>query len=317
MRIDPHVLSGFGFFLFTLLFASSIPQKAPSANTTGVRLFPAEAGSLRSVQIASAGELATYFSRLDYTWPPSESVPPLTLQRLPADFAQMTDSRARKHLFLRALLPTVLAENRRLREQRRLARLLLAVPPLPGGRLERWLKKTAAVYRVQGDLNRPQNRAKLLRRLDEIPNGLVLAQAAIESGWGTSRFALEGNSLFGQWTYAKNGGLAPADRAEGATHSVRAFPRLQASVRSYLHNLNVGHAYQDLREERARLRAAAQPLDPLRLARHLQLYSQRGEAYVEEIRRMLASPDFAALHLDGGHKPRLATIAKTADEATP
>ncbi len=306
MRIDPSALSGFGPNILIVLFIIGI--SAPSLPARAQTPFHTESETLQPLNATSAAELEELFDRLGYRWPPGDQVPAIALQRLPPDFAAIPSSTDRKHLFLRVLLPIVLAENRRLREQRQLVQLLLDNPPLAGGRLAKWLAETARNYRVSGDLGEAENRVELLKRLDEIPTALVLAQAALESGWGTSRFALEGNSLFGQWTYKKTGGLTPENRDEDATHSVKAFPNLQASVRAYLHNLNIGHAYEDLRDTRARLRAAGRPLDPLELAAHLQRYSQRGQAYVREVQRMITSRDLAALHLDGVRKPRLVAL---------
>jgi len=306
MRVNPSVLTGFCLLVVTLLSATGVASRAvPSQGGTS---FVSESESLQPFSADTAAELESYFDRLGYDWPPSLQIPALALQRLPPDFAEIRDSTARKHLFLRALLPLVLAENRRLREQRQLARLLLDNPPAENGKLEEWLTATARKFRIRGDLRSAENRAELLKRLDEIPTALTLAQAAIESGWGTSRFAREGNSLFGQWTYKKTGGLTPEDRAEDATHSVKAFPTLQASVRAYMHNLNIGHAYEELRDARARLRAAGKTPTPMEIAAHLQRYSQRGEDYVREIQRMVTSRDFAALHLDGAREPRLVAM---------
>jgi len=306
MRINPNALTGFGLLILTLLFATGMATR--SLPVQAEPLFNSESESLQPLTVDSAAELEEFFNRLGYRWPPSDQVPAIALQRLPPDFADIHSSTDRKHLFLRTLLPIVLAENRRLREQRQLVLLLLDNPPLANGRLEKWLTETAQKYRIRGDLRAAENRIELLKRLDEIPTALVLAQAALESGWGTSRFALEGNSLFGQWTYKKTGGLTPENRAEDATHSVKAFPNLQASVRAYLHNLNIGHAYEDLRDTRAHLRAAGQKPGPLQLAAHLQRYSQRGEDYVREVQRMITSRDFAALHLDGVSEPRLVAL---------
>ncbi len=306
MRINPNALTGFSLLVVTLLFATGMANQTPPPPAEPPHL--RESAQLQPITVASAAELENLFNELDYAWPPGEQIPALALQTLPADFADMRSSTARKHLFLRTLLPIVLMENRRLREQRQHVILLLDVPPVEGGKLEKWLNDTARKYRIKGDLHEPENRAELLKRLDEIPTAMALAQAAIESGWGTSRFAREGNSLFGQWTYKKTGGLTPENRAEDATHSVKAFPSLQASVRAYMHNLNIGHAYEDLRNTRARLRAEGKIPGPMEIAAHLQRYSQRGEDYVREIQRMIASRDFTALHLDGASEPRLVAL---------
>jgi Bax protein len=220
----------------------------------------------------------------------------LILDRLPADLALMKDHRKRQALFLRALLPMVLIENRSLREQRNLAKLLIEVEqPEYGSDTHKWLKNIAKKFRVHGDLTNPMVAAKLLSRLDEIPPALALAQSAIETGWGTSRFALKGNSLFGQWTFKRSDGLKPTGRKLDATHYVASFPTLRASVRAYMRNLNVGHAYREFRQERARLRADGDSLQAEELAVYLHRYSQRGEKYVADLQRMIKSRNIAFL----------------------
>jgi len=122
-----------------------------------------------------------------------------------------------------------------------------------------------------------------------------LAQAAIESGWGTSRFALQGNSLFGQWTWVEGNGIAPTERAEGATHSVKAFDSLRASVRDYLLNLNTNKAYEHLRDLRQQLRDQGREPDAHIMAAGLSKYSQRGDHYVDEVRAIINSADLAQI----------------------
>ncbi len=115
----------------------------------------------------------------------------------------------------------------------------------------------------------------------------MLAQAANESAWGTSRFTRVANNLFGQWTWQAAHGIVPASRPEGERYLVRKFPSLRDSVRDYLYNLNVGHAYEGLRRLRHEMRRRGQPLDAAILAAGLSRYSGRGAAYVEEIRRII------------------------------
>ncbi|WP_106407517.1 glucosaminidase domain-containing protein [Salinivibrio kushneri] len=127
----------------------------------------------------------------------------------------------------------------------------------------------------------------LIQRVDIIPPSLVLAQAANESAWGTSRFAREGNNYFGQWCFSKGCGLVPKQRAEGKVHEVAAFDNPQASVKSYINNLNTHAAYQGLREIRASLREQNKPLSGTSLANGLGRYSERGQAYVKELQAMI------------------------------
>jgi Bax protein len=127
----------------------------------------------------------------------------------------------------------------------------------------------------------------LLTRVDVVPASLVLAQGANESAWGTSRFALEGKNLFGIWCYKEGCGIKPERRNAGSLHEVRKFKTVQDGVKFYVHNINIGHAYDSLRELRAELRADSERLSGVKLATGLSLYSERGLAYVEEIQSMI------------------------------
>jgi len=118
---------------------------------------------------------------------------------------------------------------------------------------------------------------------------LALAQAANESAWGTSRFAQDGNNLFGQWCYTNGCGLVPSRRREGATHEVRRFDNIRDSVESYIHNLNTFPSYQMLRRIRQQLRQQDRPIDGVSLADGLESYSSRGLDYIVELQRMIYS----------------------------
>lgn len=124
----------------------------------------------------------------------------------------------------------------------------------------------------------------LLRRVDIIPTSLALAQAAMESAWGTSRFAREVNNYFGQWCFKKGCGVVPDNRKEGARHEVADFDSPKESVASYFRNLNSYYAYKPFRELRARLRAENKPITGVALADGLTLYSERRANYIEELR---------------------------------
>ena len=120
--------------------------------------------------------------------------------------------------------------------------------------------------------------------MDEIPVSLALAQAAKETGWGTSRFALEGNALFGQWTWSGEG-LRPKESDKNEGHKVMKFNVLQASVRAYQRNLNTHSSYIDFRKARAELRDNGKPLDSLILAEYLDKYAETGDKYVEVLKK--------------------------------
>jgi len=130
-------------------------------------------------------------------------------------------------------------------------------------------------------------RTRLLRRVDTIPPALVLAQAANESAWGSSRFARMGNNLFGMWSFKPGSGIVPEDRPDGAIYEVRRFSSLYESIRSYMNNLNRHGAYRKLREIREGLRKANQPVTGIALAQGLAKYSQRGDDYIREIQAMI------------------------------
>ena len=123
--------------------------------------------------------------------------------------------------------------------------------------------------------------------MDEIPTSLILAQAAKETGWGTSRFALEGNALFGQWTWSGEG-LKPKDSDKDQGHKVMKFNVLQASVRAYQRNLNTHSSYKNFRKARAKLRDQGKDLDSLILAEYLDSYAETGEKYVQVLRKIIS-----------------------------
>ena len=122
--------------------------------------------------------------------------------------------------------------------------------------------------------------------MDEVPVSLALAQAAKETGWGTSRFALEGNALFGQWTWSGEG-LKPKDAEKNEGHKVMKFNVLQASVRAYQRNINTHSTYKEFRKERAKLRDSNKPLDSLILSEFLNNYAETGEKYVEVLQKII------------------------------
>jgi Bax protein len=191
----------------------------------------------------------------------------------------------RKDMFVAMILPLVLRENEEIAANRaRLldisARISEDVKLPADDRL--WLAAMAERYDTE-----PANVAELARRLDIIPPSLALAQAAEESGWGTSRFANEGNALFGQRTYSAAEGMAPQSRATDETFRVRAYRDLGGAVRSYIHNLNTHPAYAQFRKERAKKRAADQSVSGHAMAETLTRYSERGTDYVKTLQSLM------------------------------
>lgn len=216
-------------------------------------------------------------------------VPLMLVRDLPDGFGDISDSDARKKLFIRTVLPLVLRVNLRIAAQRKV--LLALLDKRRAGtsltrREQRWLEQIARLYRTT-----PDSDATLRRRVAPIPPSLAIAQAAAETGWGSSRFAQKGNALFGQWTFSdKDDGMKPAKAASDARHEVKAYDRLVESTWDYARNLNTHKAYRALRNARARGERSG-----IALAGHLDRYSERGMAYVELLRRIIRQNDLAAL----------------------
>jgi Bax protein len=216
------------------------------------------------------------------------------------------DTAAHKALFIGTVLPLARLENQRLAgERRRLIELLARMEANEGldAQERAWLADRLRRCRVEGDPRQdPAVRAALREKLDTLPVELVLAQAANESAWGRSRFAKEGNNLFGVWTYDPEEGIVPRRREAGKTHLVKRYPDLRASVRDYLRNLNSHPAYAELRALRAAAQDRGERADGLTLAAGLTEYSARGADYVAAIRSLIRVNDLEvharALHAE-------------------
>ena len=212
------------------------------------------------------------------------------------DFSQYTDVKAKKQAFFDYLQPIVAANNQRILDDRaRLYALADTSDEALSREDRRFLDKLVDRYEVDTAVNSNTQRTELMMRLDTVPMSLALTQAAMESAWGTSRFAREGNNLFGQWCYQAGCGIVPKRRGEGQVHEVASFDNIDAAVASYLRNINSHRAYADLRAARADLRAANQPVTGNAMANHLLRYSERGLDYVEEIKSMIRVNKLAVL----------------------
>ena len=202
-----------------------------------------------------------------------QKVKPIYLTKLPKDLKTLGNTKKKRELFIKILLPLILDENEKIIDDRKkLFKILSKNFNTVGERV--WLKRRFKQYKIED-----QDLAKLKMRMDIIPVSLALAQAANESGWGTSRFALEGNALFGQWTWSKKG-LSPEDQDPNTTHKVLQFQVLKASVKAYKNNLNTHNAYKEFREVRAELRQENKQITGLDLTKYLKAYASIGEKYV-------------------------------------
>lgn len=171
-------------------------------------------------------------------------------------------------------------------------RILSVRAELESGPSQSTLEKLAKKYRTEvSDPASDKEIATLLERVDVVPTSLVLAQAAIESAWGTSRFARDGYNYFGQWCFTKGCGIVPSNRSDGASHEVRTFDSPKDSVKAYMHNLNSHPTYDMVRTLRREAREADKPIHGCVLAAGLSKYSERGQGYIEEIRQLIRVND--------------------------
>ena len=202
-----------------------------------------------------------------------QKVKPIYLTKLPKDLKTLGDTKTKRELFIKIILPLILDENEKIiQDRKKLFKILSKNFNTPGERV--WLKRRFKEYKIDD-----KDLGKLKMRMDIIPVSIAIAQAANESGWGTSRFALEGNALFGQWTWSKKG-ISPKNKDPDQSHKVLQFQILKASVRAYKNNLNTHNAYKEFREARAKIRQEGNAIDGLDLIKYLKNYAAIGEEYV-------------------------------------
>ena len=207
-------------------------------------------------------------------------VKPVALTLLPNEIKMIENTNKRKEFFIQIVLPLILKENNNIKLDRK--RLFSIINKSNNTDLEKkWLDKKYKQYGIPS-----KDLSTLKIRMDEVPVSLALAQAAKETGWGTSRFAQEGNALFGQWTWSGEG-LKPKDADKDEGHKVMKFNVLQASVRAYQRNLNTHSSYKEFRKERAKLRDKGLPLNSIILSKFLDEYAETGNQYVEVLQKII------------------------------
>ena len=207
-------------------------------------------------------------------------VKPVALTLLPQEIKMIENSKKRKEFFIQIVLPLIIEENNNIKLDRKT--LFTIINKSNNSVSEKqWLERKYKQYGV-----RSKDLSTLKIRMDEIPVSLAIAQAAKETGWGTSRFALEGNALFGQWTWSGEG-LKPKEAKEDQSHKVMKFNILQASVRAYQRNINTHSTYKDFRKARAKLRDSNKPLDSIELSKYLNKYAETGNQYVEVLQKII------------------------------
>ena len=206
-----------------------------------------------------------------------QSVKPVYLSKLPKDLKKIKSTNKRKDTFIKIVMPLILSENEKILEDRnKLFRILGKQSNTMGEKV--WLKRRFKDYDIKGE-----DIAELKLRMDIVPTSIAIAQAAKESGWGTSRFALEGNAMYGQWTWGGEG-IEPSKKDKEKEHKILKFPKLQSSVAAYMKNLNTHRGYSEFRDKRSKIREKKQKVNGLELVDYLYNYAQTGSEYVKTLK---------------------------------
>jgi len=207
-------------------------------------------------------------------------VKPIYFTQFPRDLDELQSTKLKKETFIKIVLPLIVAENERIIADREKL-LTLAEKKFTTDLEKQWIRQKLLEYKVKKG-----NLKELAVRMDIIPTSIALAQAAKESGWGTSRFALEGNAIFGQWTWSGQG-IAPLDRESNKNHKILKFPILRASVKAYQNNLNTHKSYSKFRQKRLTLRDKNKKIKGLELTETLNNYAQTGSEYTKILNQII------------------------------
>ena len=210
----------------------------------------------------------------------SKLVKPIYFTQFPKDLDEITNVKLKKETFIKIVLPLVVAENSKILDDR-IKLKNISRKKMTSEKEKSWLRQKFKEYKVlKGSM------VKLEKRMDIIPVSIAIAQAAKESGWGTSRFALEGNAIFGQWTWSGRG-LEPLDRGKEMNHKILRFPILRASVKAYKNNLNTHKSYKEFREKRLLLRKKNRSIEGIKLIHTLDSYAETGAEYTKVLAKMM------------------------------
>ncbi len=291
-----------------------LPQRQPLSVVS-----PPSGGSITNlrggVTVKSVAKLGSFFNSLNYSLTKvrygHQPVPRVFLDCLPRDLKTMMSVSARKSMFIKAMLPLILQVNDTISADRGKLLEINSQVRMGGTLSERdrsWMKDLARRHGLDKTRLNRTVLVKLLERVDVVPPSLALAQAVEESGWGTSRFAQEGNAPFGQRTFNETRGLVPLDRDADGTHAVRTYNRLIDGVHAYIDNLNTHRAYREFRKARATMRLVGTGLDSFGLAKTLMRYSERGQDYVDTLHTIMSANDLATLDRARLHGAQIAGL---------
>ena len=295
-----------GIFLISLLliniavgfynsFSKKKDSKGLSVNYTikNTKIFETNPSDVTVDYISESSEMIEIFNKYQFSVDNllnNQSANLVIFSSLPSDFMDIQPIIERKRLFINTLIPIIYSENLQILNDRK--KILDWWRESDGENFSRdfwpqWLFELSEKYGSSDS-----NLGNLLMRVDIIPISLALAQSAIESGWGTSRYSREGNAVFGQYTFDESKGLKPKDRNENDEFFIKKFPNLSESVRSYLKNINTHLAYADFREERKKLRMSGENLSGYKLVNFLKDYSERRESYIKDVKEIISSNNF-------------------------
>ena len=207
-------------------------------------------------------------------------VKPIYFTQFPKDLDEIQSVKLKKETFIKIVLPLIVAENEKILDDRFKLKKIMS-KKMTSDEEKQWLRQKFLEYKVKKG-----NVGELNLKMDIIPTSIALAQAAKESGWGTSRFALEGNAIFGQWTW--NGkGIEPLFKDKSKSHKILKFPILRASVKAYQNNLNTHKSYIKFRELRKIFREKNKKINGLELAKTLDSYAQTGSEYTKILQQII------------------------------
>ena len=213
-------------------------------------------------------------------------VKPIYFTQFPKDLDEIKDTKLKKETFIKIVLPLVVAENDKILDDKiKLKRI--TSKKMTSDKEKSWLRLKLREYKVKNS-----DIEELNKRMDIIPVSIALAQAAKESGWGTSRFALEGNAIFGQWTWTGQG-IEPLNRGKNEGHKILRFPILRASVKAYKNNLNTHKGYSEFREKRHNIRKRNKTIKGLDLTDTLDRYAQTGKKYTDILEQIIKQNDLS------------------------
>ena len=213
-------------------------------------------------------------------------VKPIYFTQFPKDLDEIKDTKLKKETFIKIVLPLVVAENDKILDDKIKLKKITS-KKMTTDKEKSWLRLKLREYKVKNS-----DMSELDKRMDIIPVSIALAQAAKESGWGTSRFALEGNAIFGQWTWTGQG-IEPLNKGKNQSHKILRFPILRASVKAYKNNLNTHKGYSEFREKRHKIRKRNKSIKGLDLTDTLDRYAQTGKEYTDILEQIIKQNDLS------------------------